>query len=118
MICKQSKKIESGRSMVEMLGVLAIIGVLSIAGIKGYSAAMSRHKANEIMHSISIANTAAQLGQKTEFLPVSGVTFDTNPSSNHGGSVKYFVVNISDKAVCEAIKQLATGPYYVEGNCN
>ena len=27
------KKLESGRSMVEMLGVLAIIGVLSIGGI-------------------------------------------------------------------------------------
>ena len=29
-------KLESGRSMVEMLGVLAIIGVLSIGGIAGY----------------------------------------------------------------------------------
>ena len=29
------KKLESGRSMVEMLGVLAIIGVLSIGGIAG-----------------------------------------------------------------------------------
>ena len=31
-------KNESGRSMVEMLGVLAIIGVLSIGGIAGYTA--------------------------------------------------------------------------------
>ena len=29
-------KNESGRSMVEMLGVLAIIGVLSVGGISGY----------------------------------------------------------------------------------
>ena len=28
---------ESGRSMIEMLGVLAIIGVLSVGGIAGYS---------------------------------------------------------------------------------
>ena len=28
---------ENGRSMVEMLGVLAIIGVLSVGGIAGYS---------------------------------------------------------------------------------
>lgn len=41
-------KVQSGRSMVEMLGVLAIIGVLSIGGIAGYTMAMNRHKANQI----------------------------------------------------------------------
>ena len=40
---------ESGRSMVEMLGVLAIIGVLSIGGIAGYSMAMNRYRANEAL---------------------------------------------------------------------
>ena len=43
------KKNESGRSMVEMLGVLAIIGVLSIGGIAGYTLAMNRYRANEIL---------------------------------------------------------------------
>ncbi len=38
---------ESGRSMVEMLGVLAIIGVLSVGGIAGYTTAMNSHRANE-----------------------------------------------------------------------
>ena len=42
----QQKKSQSGRSMVEMLGVLAIIGVLSIGGIAGYSKAMRRHNVN------------------------------------------------------------------------
>ena len=41
-------KSESGRSMVEMLGVLAIIGVLSVGGIAGYSLSMRRHRANQI----------------------------------------------------------------------
>lgn len=41
-------KLESGRSMVEMLGVLAIIGVLSIGGIAGYTMAMNRNTANNI----------------------------------------------------------------------
>lgn len=40
---------EAGRSMVEILGVLAIIGVLSIGGIAGYSMAMNRYRANEII---------------------------------------------------------------------
>ena len=46
---------ENGRSMVEMLGVLAIIGVLSVAGIAGYSMAMRKYRANEIV------NVASQL---------------------------------------------------------
>ena len=41
---------ESGRSMVEMLGVLAVIGVLSVAGIAGYTAAMKKHRVNEILN--------------------------------------------------------------------
>ena len=44
---------ESGRSMVEMLGVLAIIGVLSIGGIAGYSMAMNRYRANEALDAAS-----------------------------------------------------------------
>ena len=47
------KKLESGRSMVEMLGVLAIIGVLSVGGIAGYSLAMRRHRANGVVDLIS-----------------------------------------------------------------
>ena len=42
-------KSQSGRSMVEMLGVLAIIGVLSVGGIAGYSLSMRRHRANQIL---------------------------------------------------------------------
>ena len=46
---RQMKKNESGRSMVEMLGVLAIIGVLSVGGIAGYTMAMNRYRANEVI---------------------------------------------------------------------
>ena len=41
---KLFKNEQSGRSMVEMLGVLAIIGVLSVGGISGYSKAMAKYK--------------------------------------------------------------------------
>ena len=54
------KKLESGRSMVEMLGVLAIIGVLSIGGIAGYTMAMNRYRANEILNAASMLSIAAQ----------------------------------------------------------
>ncbi|MBE6456262.1 MAG: hypothetical protein IJO11_04425, partial [Alphaproteobacteria bacterium] len=45
---------EIGRSMVEMLGVLAIIGVLSVAGIAGYRYAMDRYIANDVLHESNI----------------------------------------------------------------
>ena len=50
------RKNESGRSMVEMLGVLAIIGVLSIGGIAGYTLSMNRYRANSV---VDIANKLA-----------------------------------------------------------
>ena len=48
-----NKKSQSGRSMVEMLGVLAIIGVLSIGGIAGYTLSMRRHRANGVADLVS-----------------------------------------------------------------
>jgi type II secretory pathway pseudopilin PulG len=48
-----------GRSMIEMLGVLAIIGVLSVGGIAGYTKAMMKVKTNKTVDLISqiVANT-------------------------------------------------------------
>ena len=37
-----------GRSMLEMLGVLAIVGILSVIGIKSFQYAMERHRVNEL----------------------------------------------------------------------
>lgn len=45
---------QSGRSMVEMLGVLAIIGVLSVGGISGYSKAMAKFKMSKAMDQMSM----------------------------------------------------------------
>lgn len=52
------KSEQSGRSMVEMLGVLAIIGVLSVGGIAGYSKAMAKFKTSKALDQVSttIAN--------------------------------------------------------------
>ena len=41
--------VSSGRSMIEMLGVLAIIGVLSVGGIQGYSKAMDMYHWNKAL---------------------------------------------------------------------
>lgn len=45
---------QTGRSMVEMLGVLAIIGVLSVGGIAGYSKAMTKFKITKTMDQVSM----------------------------------------------------------------
>ena len=44
---------QSGRSMIEMLGVLAIVGVLSVGGIAGYSKAMEKFKVNRAIEEYS-----------------------------------------------------------------
>lgn len=58
------KELQNGRSMIEMLGVLAIIGVLSIGGLAGYTMAMNRHRANTILDYASrVAVSVQTVGQ-------------------------------------------------------
>ena len=49
----KQKTAETGRSMVEILGVLAVIGVLSAGGIYGYSFAMDKYRANDIVNEVN-----------------------------------------------------------------
>ena len=60
---------ESGRSMIEMLGVLAIIGVLSVGGIAGYSKAMNKFKTNKVADQVSmiIANVKTLYAQQNTY---------------------------------------------------
>ena len=51
---------QSGRSMIEMLGVLAIIGVLTVGSITGYSRAMRRHLLNKQREQISYILSAIE----------------------------------------------------------
>ena len=46
-------KHQSGRSMIEMLAVLAIIGVVSIGGLLGYRRAVDTHKVNTIFDDVN-----------------------------------------------------------------
>ena len=65
------KYTQNGRSMIEMLGVLAIIGVLSIGGIAGYSKAMTKYRVNKTADQIS------QLAQNIRTLYASQKTYNT-----------------------------------------
>ena len=61
---------EHGRSMIEMLGVLAIIGVLSVGGIAGYSKAMEKWKINKTIEQVE------EITQNILTLYVNQKTFD------------------------------------------
>ena len=60
---------EYGRSMIEMLGVLAIIGVLTVGGIAGYTKAMNRYRLNETEKQITsiVANIRTLYLQQTSY---------------------------------------------------
>ena len=77
-------KKEYGRSMIEMLGVLAIIGVLSIGGLAGYTMAMNRHRANVVSDYVSrcvvIAQTSGD-GMTVKQGNCATITGETKPSA-------------------------------------
>ena len=55
----KNKILQSGRSMVEMLGTLAIMGILSIGGIAGYNYGINKYRANTIINDIMLRATDA-----------------------------------------------------------
>lgn len=61
------KSSENGRSMVEMLGVLAVVGVLSIGGIIGYKRAMEKHQVNVLMFSAEQYASAIYTGKGARY---------------------------------------------------
>ena len=93
-------KNEYGRSMIEMLGVLAIIGVLSIGGLAGYTMAMNRHRANQILDYVSRCAVAAQTFGDGYYIGHVTKSFDTQ------GNVTYTVT----QGNCGEFLPLEVGP--------
>ncbi len=89
-------KLQSGRSMIEMLGVLAIVGILSAGGIAGYSMAMENHKTNVLIEKIQITAQRIQELYNGEYpLNISSSTilkdagFAPDQNSPFGGSITF-----------------------------
>ncbi len=112
---KNKNKLECGRSMVEMLGVLAVMGVLSVAGIAGFNSAMNKHRANELLNEaskraviVAMQITSGKAGtglSVTEFTNPSGYKFGVDTSYAAGD--KTFSLTLSknpsgdiDNAIC------------------
>ena len=113
---KHYKRSQKGRSMVEMLGVLAIVGVLSVGGVYGYGVAMKKHKANELLHQASMLATtiSAQIQSKGE-LPQSIENFGNNKYGTFSTPEKVndeqFEMKITgmDEAVCTQVAKMSGG---------
>ena len=109
------KKSQTGRSMVEMLGVLAIVGVLSVGGVYGYGVAMKKHKANELLHQASMLATtiSAQAMSNDGILPSTITSFgNTNygtfsTTATEALDGKGFSIEISnlDGSICNQLKK-------------
>ncbi len=101
-------KNETGRSMVEMLGVLAVMGVLSVAGIAGYNTAMQSYRTNEILNATSMFYVLA-MSQNQGNGPSGKITYPnvggTNPS---GATLEYennaITITFNDAKDCTMAK--------------
>jgi type II secretory pathway pseudopilin PulG len=90
-------KQESGRSMIEMLGVLAIMGIITVGAITMISAAMRSQKRNTVNDEVTQIVTGVRqlLGEYDDFSNINGATIfgaigmtDKNP---YGGKYELAV---------------------------
>ena len=126
---------DCGRSMVEMLGTLAIMGVLSIGGIMGYSYAIDKYHANQIVNDVNLRGidliaqasrggdfSLAEWPTKTSSDLDIGLEIDEATNTTEGG----IYVNGVEKCICEIIADdllpeevelVIDGESYVSGAC-
>ena len=133
---------EQGRSMVEMLGVLAIIGILSIGGIHGYRYAMTKYRSNQILNELNIAShqlatklltansevTELSLGEPydTGYLTSANYAFDYGCGNNVDADTcgmeetgYWFALNGVPDEICKNMINTSDGmPYLAEQELN
>ena len=111
---------QHGRSMIEMLAVLAIIGVLSITALVGFTYAMNKHRANETIYDVMLRGTNVpmideyymnkQPGHEFRFpgLPGNGTrgTYYPMVTKKDSGSSYYVEATDVTYRVCELILKM------------
>lgn len=111
------KHLESGRSIVEMLGVLAVMGIISIGGLYGYTYAMKRHRANELLNEANkrAVMVASQLmaGKDPEDVNIdefpTNTPYGTFPTKITPKGSDKFSISVSglDEDTCQYMEELA-----------
>ena len=110
--------IQFGRSMIEMIGVLAVIGILSLGGMLAYSIAMTYYRANQTIHDVMLRgsnvpmmwetyNTANRPAEYTfvDLGNTNPVSYAVETKSEPVGQAFLYRVVVSDvpEAVCKRI---------------
>ena len=112
-----------GRSMIEMLGVLAIIGVISIGGISLYRRAIDTHKANSIFDDVNrfefviserIDRTPRGFFDKADFVPTCG--FEMNGFNEPELDSHYISVHDVPRGVCRIVLDKGEDKYVMFAN--
>ena len=92
--------VQCGRSMIEMLGVLAIIGVLSVGGIAGFSKMLARQK---------IMQTQEQIDAIAAKLSAAGSEISSYNGLNNKTAIKFQA--IPSEAIVDAAEGKLQNPY-------
>ena len=115
------KQFESGRSMVEVLAMLAIAGIIGATGVGGYTVAMKKHRANELIHeaaerALAVSQQLA-VGRKLDEIDFGGYPnndtghgkFSDKPIPLAGGDFFKIPITGMDQNTCEQLKVMAGG---------
>ena len=108
---------ESGRSLVEMLGTLAIMGILTIGGIAGFNYAMNKQRANatvNYVNQLAVLGTGQMLaGGTPKLLDYPNHTPSGYPANitTEDGKDNLFYIEIDEvpTAVCEELFSRQSG---------
>lgn len=108
----------SGRSILEMLGVLAIIGVLTLTALWGYPYMITKHRANQIITNVIHPQIILTLAQKNIGVKEPGILsfdVDTKPYENYvsfalektqKGNIKISLQKVAPKLCKELVENL------------
>ena len=97
-------KNELGRSLIEMLGMLAIYSIITVSGIAGFRYAMNKHKANTILNEAQMHATLLSGATLNHELPENTALNNLNYSFTYKKeSAVAYSLNLSgiDKNVCK-----------------
>ena len=86
-----------GRTLLEMLGVLAIVGILSITALVGFTYAMNKHRANETIYDVMLRGTNVPMVDEYYFDKDAGYEFRFPGLVNNGRQGTYYpMVTLKD----------------------
>ena len=105
------KKSEFGRTMIEMLGVLAIMGILGLTAISAYRTAMNKMAANRIVELVGEMSTEAQTYTRLISLATLEVDAPKCVEEMTGAPSGQVLVDFSADDDCTSIEAMVSGNF-------